>query len=203
MNTTDAQSQNEREDLWDKLQSHIGHLVDATGLEIDEGIRENVVALWAHNFPTYGSCEGHEESLCFPYVDIDTPAPQGWVEDEQKQKEWTESNMKLQKRMEPLLQRFYRMRTRDSASLQIEPRGMYGAFQVICEGAKTADSLSRDEQITLLHRSQQETREWTKFLKQEFFDSTEQLSRSDILSSLDTLQAATRKNAENIIDSDQ
>ncbi len=51
----------EKKKLWDEAAARIETITDRLGLEIDEGIKEVVIAFLVNGFPTQQSCEGHLE----------------------------------------------------------------------------------------------------------------------------------------------
>lgn len=74
--TADARPeiQTERQQQWDKLGAEVDLIRDGLGKKVDQGIRETVIALKAHELRTIGSCEGHEDwGLPFLWVDMKSP----------------------------------------------------------------------------------------------------------------------------------
>ncbi len=54
-----------------KIEKDINKITDGLGLEIDPEIKNTVKFLIAHDFSTYGSCEGHvDNGLPYPWIDI-------------------------------------------------------------------------------------------------------------------------------------
>lgn len=49
----------EKEKQWEALREKVEGIRDGLDMPVDEGIKESVIALLAHEFPTSQSCEGH------------------------------------------------------------------------------------------------------------------------------------------------
>ncbi len=62
-----------KEELWLKERESLGAIVDSCGTEIEEGIKDTLVALRLLGFNTSSSCEGHTEELNSPYIHIEAP----------------------------------------------------------------------------------------------------------------------------------
>lgn len=63
---------------WEKAEQKLDKVTDAIGKPIEQKIRRTIIALWLHNLPTNGSCEGHTNWGwgAKPWVDIESPPPQ-------------------------------------------------------------------------------------------------------------------------------
>ncbi len=103
-----------KEIAWEEHKAKVERITDRLGEEIDEGIKETVIALRALGFPTTQSCEGHtNRGLPYPWVDIKAPteftllwsAPASGYEKRQEL-----SNLKLEQKMLELLAEFYENR---------------------------------------------------------------------------------------------
>lgn len=86
----------EKENIWAQKQAEVEKITDALNKGIDENIKETVIAFLVHKFPIHASCEGHldEEYVHYPWIDIKTPEPENWEENENKQREWRMKNLK-------------------------------------------------------------------------------------------------------------
>src|SRR5580704_5515502 len=61
---------------WDAMAAKVAKRGDATGMGIDRGISNTVIALNLLGVPTSSSCEGHiERGLPAPWVEIGKPRP--------------------------------------------------------------------------------------------------------------------------------
>lgn len=59
---------------WDSKRQEIEHTVDGLGLDLDEGIKESVVAFNMNGLNTTASCEGHtDHGMATPWIDIGAP----------------------------------------------------------------------------------------------------------------------------------
>lgn len=160
---------------WAELEAEVDEIVDGLDHPIDKGIRSSVIALKAHEFPTYQSCEGHinneEHGEKFPWVWIAVPEPEGVDGDEQKEKEWTLENLKLQKKMMDLMNEFYKNRKTDFDSrLSFKPNGIYGAFTIKSMGAEVMELYSGNELMEKQQAYRKELAEFAEFLKDKFLD---------------------------------
>jgi len=64
----------ESQKKWDKIKNEIENSADSLGLEIDEGIKNPVIALNAFEINTAQSCEGHLDSgKSAPWIRIEAP----------------------------------------------------------------------------------------------------------------------------------
>ena len=62
----------EKEQQWEKVSKEVNEVTDGLGLEIDEGIKETVVACMVNGLNTSQSCEGHtDRALPVPWVEIE------------------------------------------------------------------------------------------------------------------------------------
>lgn len=60
--------------VWDRLYNLFGRVTDGLGKEIDQGIKETVVALNMARIRTKASCEGHLHwGKAYPWIDIECP----------------------------------------------------------------------------------------------------------------------------------
>jgi hypothetical protein len=80
----DKPIKSEKEIAWKEKLLEVNKIIDGLGLEIDEKIKDTVVAFLLHKFNTNASCEGHvaeegeeEHGLPYPWVDIFSPKPEG------------------------------------------------------------------------------------------------------------------------------
>jgi hypothetical protein len=73
-NESEQQSLSEKQVQWEMKQEEINKITDALGKEIDEGIKETVIAFNLLGIHTRQSCEGHlDEGVAAPWIDILSP----------------------------------------------------------------------------------------------------------------------------------
>jgi len=160
-----------------KLRAEVEKITDALGLGIDEDIKDSVVAVKAHDFPTSASCEGHlsdrenDRPFLYPSIDIEEPVEDGWQDNKALQKEWSRANALQRERMQELLDEFYADRELDEDyKLTINPRGIFNAF-ILASARYQEDGLRPDEEESVvLARSRQEMDEFTRFLMDKYYD---------------------------------
>jgi hypothetical protein len=71
MKSFDKGIESNKQEKWNYITKEIEFIVDKLGEPIDNGIKESVIALNAHNFGTMASCEGHlDHGFPYPWVDI-------------------------------------------------------------------------------------------------------------------------------------
>jgi len=161
----------EKDRLWAEKAEEVDRIVDGLELGIDEGIKEAVTAFMVHEFPTSSSCEGHpddEHGLNFPWIDIEADAPEGWENDEVKKEEWKTENLKYREKLQGFLDEFYADRdVPDEFKLGFKDRGIYGAFRM--ESVR-AEDLTDKEQAESYEKYREEMEDFTKFLKDKFFE---------------------------------
>ncbi|MGH7799935.1 MAG: hypothetical protein ACREOW_04800 [Thermodesulfobacteriota bacterium] len=163
-----------KEMAWEKHKSEVERMTDRLGKEIDEGIKETVIALRAIGFPTSQSCEGHTvRGLPYPWVDITAPtectlwwsAPTPGYEKRQEL-----ANLKLEQRMVELLAEFYENRqTPFDARLSFV--FIRKAFRVQSIGGRTLSLLSPEEKEMKIGIYKKEMEDFARFLKQKYFSS--------------------------------
>lgn len=162
-----------KEILWKQKRAEVEKITDGISKEVDQNIKETVTAFLVHEFTTSGSCEGHldeEHGLPYPWIEINTPAPEGWRESEKKKKEWTIENLKQRQRAMNYLAEFYQDRdTPFDARLTFDRIGAFGAFRIQSFGANMVDLLSPEEQKRKLELYKKEMNDFTKFLKNKYF----------------------------------
>jgi hypothetical protein len=162
-----------RQDYWEQKREEVDHLADGLGNPIDEDIKESVVALRAHEFPTYASCDGHGSSG--PWIQVEALAPEDWRESEAKQKEWQRENLRQRDRITELLNEFYRERqTPSDIRLALERHGIFGAFRIQSAGAEAIGDLSLSERQEKYRLYKKEMDDFTEFLRMKFFNGEAQ-----------------------------
>ena len=205
---------------WNQKMKAIEKIEDRLGKPVDEKIKEAVVALWAFDIPTSGSCEGHiEEGLPAPWIDIEalnrpehrfvnedaiyqTVAQKhniplerlkeedwegdretliklwdelGKQEETEEYKKWKEANEALGRRIEELLEEFYRDRNTE-VSMRLNTQ-IYDAGSIVRltsgeKDAKPSKEFSEEERImasTRLPQYQSEFEAFKEFLKAKYF----------------------------------
>ena len=111
-------------------------------------------------------------------IDIVTPEPEGWKENEEKKELWERENIKLRQKIIRLLDEFYDQRQtppNPDAQLVLSDHGIYEAFRLQSKGAEALEEIPRDERIThqdklMLYR--QEMNAFMEFLKRKFFEQS-------------------------------
>jgi hypothetical protein len=169
---TSSEKPNEKEVKLDEIRDRVEKIADGLGLGIDDGIKESVVAVMANEFPTSGSCKGHlidkknNRPFLYPSVDIEEPEPEGWRDDEELQRQWSEANVLQQTRMQELLDEFYTNKSTDEKyRLVINPRGIFNAS--VLASARCKEKPGEDE-AEVLARARQEMDNFTKFLMKKY-----------------------------------
>jgi len=161
-----------KEMLWQTTVEKVNHITDRVGMPIDAGIKDTVVTLMVHGFPTSQSCEGHPEQhdLSYPWVEIYTPEPNNWKNDESKKETWQIENLKQQQKMIEYLSEFYQDRkTPFEAQLCIHYIGAFGGFRIHSTGAETMSLSSPTQQQEKFNLYRQEIISFSQFLKDKFF----------------------------------
>lgn len=68
------EKQESKEEKFERIEKDVENWVDATGYDIDEGIKETIIIFNALDMPTSQSCEGHiEGGVSAPWVEISAP----------------------------------------------------------------------------------------------------------------------------------
>ena len=134
------QAETDKERLWITAQIEMEKINDGLGLEVDEGIKESVTALMAHEFPLSGSCEGHaDRGLPYPWIDVSLELPQDKLELRGRErvqyvKKMRAEHQPYQERLQQLLDEFYREHPSENRFV-MEPRGVFGSFRIQPEQA--------------------------------------------------------------------
>lgn len=173
------QLKSEKQILWEQKRAEVDKITDSRAKEIDEKIKEPVVAFLMHEFTTSGSCEGyvvaegedeHKVPHPYPWIEVYAPEPEGWEESEEKRRERTIKNLKQQQRMTGLLEEFYQRReTPFDARLTFRGVGNFGGFCVQSFGAQMMTLLTHEEQKQKLELYRKEMDDFTKFLRDTYF----------------------------------
>ncbi len=168
-----SSEKSEKQKKWEQIAAEVEQITDSLGKGVDEGIKETVIALKAYEFPTDQSCEGHmegEHDHPYPWMQIYAPEPEGWQEDEEKQKEWTRENLKEQQKMLDLLAEFYQSRnTPFDARITFDKVGAFGGFRIQSMGADTMQLLNKEDLAEKVKAYKQEMADFTEFLKDRYF----------------------------------
>lgn len=174
-NSLEDNEKRRKEEEWKKLRKMVDEMKDKLGREIDEGIKETVVAFLAFDFNTFASCEGHlDHGLPYPWVEIRIPAPKGWKgANEEKKKElkeeWNEKILKKEAEMLKLLDEFYQKRKEVPYSIRLVINELAWGFRVQGIGSKVAERLMPEKKRERLELLQKEMQAFTQFLKEKFF----------------------------------
>lgn len=141
--------------------NQVDRLADRLGMPVDDGIKSTVVALWVHGLQTTGSCEGHlDGGYPFPWVDIETPFPQGWEHDRKVRAKWRRENKEQVKPLRKLLDEFNKS-SGFPFPLALIPRGSLGALRLQTGRTKTVDD---DLPPDYLEETQQQMNAFADFL---------------------------------------
>ncbi|MFH0912435.1 MAG: hypothetical protein V1807_02130 [Patescibacteria group bacterium] len=159
--------------IWQTAIDRSNNIADKIGTPIDAGIKDIVVALMVYGFPTSQSCEGHannQQSSLYPWIEIYSPEPDAWQNNEAQKEAWRTENLKQQKKMIELLSEFYQNRkTSFDAQLCIQYVGAFGGFRIHSTGADILSLLPPIQQQKNLNLYRQEITDFSKFLKDKFF----------------------------------
>lgn len=176
MSNTNEQP-NEKEQRLVEIRAKVDKITDALGHPIDEGIKDSVVAMLAHDFPSDGSCEGHltedenGRKFLYPSVDICAPVEDGWRDDEKIQDQWRKDNAVQRDKMKELLDEFYADReVDDEYRLVMHPRGIFNAFNMTNARGVDQELKPGDDEEEVLARSRQEMEDFTKFLMEKYYN---------------------------------
>ena len=176
----------EKQEEWDKLRAEVDTIADANGKGIDKRVKEPIIGLTAHEFPTEQSCEGHLYSGADPYpwirVGVDIPKEKlqampekTLIEDAKKtMADYVEQNEKLRERLQPLVDEFNARRDVDQKiRIEITDFNIYGHMIMKPVGAEYIKSLSEkgDEKEKLMNEARKEMSEFGEFLKAKFFQT--------------------------------
>ncbi len=166
----------DKEILWEQKLDEVDRIIDGIGKGIDEGIKEVVAVFLLYKFPTSASCEGHitftgEMDYAFPYpwVDFETLAPEGWIDDEQKKQEWTQKNLVEQQRLVKYLDEFYRGRDILPDAKLVLDCNMYQAWRLQSAGAEMMRSLTAEQRMQKYDLYRKEMQDFARFLKEKYF----------------------------------
>jgi len=163
----------EKQSRWDQNLKEIDRIIDGLGLGVDNGIKETLAALMAYEVPTISSCEGHideEHGEPYPWVDVSAPEPEGWINDESKQQEWTKENLILQQKINQLLSEFYQVNAvAPNEQIILQPKGIFGAFRLQGQEAEGIKNLAPEQQKERLEANRKVMESFAEFLKAKYF----------------------------------
>jgi len=171
---TPSNNLTEKSLAWENIRTEVDAMTDALGKPVDSQIKEAVIAIMAHEFPTIGSCEGHidegAERPLYPYVMVSSPEYDGWKESEIVTNIMIAENLGYQKNMIVLLNEFYETHNSPFDShLSFEGFGPTWGFKLRSVGADVMKILTSDEKERKLALYRQEMDDFAKFLKNKFF----------------------------------
>lgn len=161
-----------RRSEWERITREVEQIADRLGHPVDDGIKQTVVALRAHQLETSASCEGHaDQGAPFPWIEVSTAEPQGWRESPEAKKAWLEANLRQREQVLGLLEIFYRQRrTQFDSRLIPEPHGLFGAFRLVSLGAAQTPILSAAQIETQMRAFRKEMEDFTAFLTTRYLD---------------------------------
>ena len=168
---SENEGKSEKDLEWEKTSREVDQIGDKLGRGVDDGIKETVIALTVNEYPTVQSCEGHleEGGAPFPWIQVESEAPEGWEDDENKQQQWSEANAKERVRMTASLEEFYQDRAIDEdTQLTMVDQGVYDAFRLQSAGGAEMDSLPKETQAQNQEKYRNEMQDFSSFLKKKF-----------------------------------
>ncbi len=181
---------------WEEKEKELGSTVDKLDYPIDPGIKETIIVLNLLGFPTSASCEGHlDRAVAAPWVDIisnDTDSLKGKADaafgladesvalhiEAQTDQLYDEANRLREVAFRPLLllgekllklmEKFYENRkVLFDQRITLEQFGY--SLRIYSQGAVVQDALEQMEKAKRLASYQIEMKEFTEFLKGEYF----------------------------------
>ena len=173
----------QKRDKWDAATQKTEKITDAIGKEIDPGIKESVIGLLAHDFPTDQSCEGHlrKGAIPNPWVRVGVEIPKEAFKDfhekttiEEAKKmlaQYIEQNRQIRERLVPLIEKFNEGRDVDpQIKLEAAIFNMYDHSVIQPVGAEEFEKVTDEkERGRILELSRKEMNDFAAFLKEEFF----------------------------------
>ena len=120
-----------------KIKKEVDLIKDKLGMPVDELIKQAVIALRLWDFPTSGSCQGHNtiteyyKPSIYPWVDIDN---------ELCNDHGREENDKHLDRFQDILSSYNSNPKVDYRSINIEYFGMFGAFRIYARSIEEMNS---------------------------------------------------------------
>ncbi|MDD2935572.1 MAG: hypothetical protein PHX25_03855 [Candidatus Pacebacteria bacterium] len=163
-----------KKDLWKEAEQKTAKITDKLGKKIDGPIRGCITALLALGFPTSQSCGGHysKKRTVAPWVEIYQKPPEGWKDDLEKKRSWSEENYKFANQMFHLFLEFYEERkTSFDTLLCFVQIGCFGGFRFQSTGSPFLNRLADGEKRKKLEEYRKEMSDFSKFLKKKFFQN--------------------------------
>ncbi len=173
-----------REQSLFEIGQEVDKMEDKLGEKIDPGIRDTLIAVKAHEIPTSGSCEGHDNRAeALPWIQIENPEPDGWKEDDRLKELWQKWNTRDANKIKKLLVEWYDKRKEEGESINkktrlfTSPIGRYGAvrlepmaqYEISGRGKITEqDKKSREEKDLEPYKA--EMKNFGEFLRQKFLE---------------------------------
>lgn len=104
-----SKERTEKEECWAQIKSKVDRISDRLGLEIDPGIKESVIALWALGFKTSASCQGHlDRGESAPWIGIGESRPKRSLEKGSIKEQILLQIAKFLRQLSLLLDKFYK-----------------------------------------------------------------------------------------------
>jgi uncharacterized FlaG/YvyC family protein len=181
-----SQEKSEKQQRWDEIARRIERTVDSLGMHIDEGIKDNIIALNALDIHTTASCEGHAErtSAHAPWVDVEsnetetlTNEAQELIKDKdrnrEKIKEITQEiehmNLEERKKLFGHLDAFYQGRTTHFVRRLVVQNMGWGRSRLQSQGADLQKVEPEEIMMQRLVEYQEEMAAFATFLRENFF----------------------------------
>jgi len=162
MNTAKLNSETRR---WQAAAREAARITDGLGKPIDKGIRLTVIALRALGFRTTASCQGHLHRGCrAPWVDIGKFPAKGLEGDSPELERLRRSNLREQRRLLLILERFYVGRVVPVERRLILDSFPSGVFRLINQGGEIQDIRPRNDARLALRSYRREMADFTQFL---------------------------------------
>ena len=187
-NPTGGESKEQKQARWDEMAVEVDKIVDPLDKHVDEGIKDTVIALQLLGFETDGSCEGHtDHGVCSPWIDITSAGikatepekeklfekieKQGYMDKETERRidELNLERTKEQARVMGILAEFYWGRDAPYDTIIVVHPVINGRIQ--CIGTDIVELLPPEQKAVKLKQYQAEMAEFTKFLKDRYFNS--------------------------------
>lgn len=172
----------EKEAKLEEIRKKANECVDKLDEKIDEGIKESIVMLGAFDINTTASCEGHiDHGIGGPYIDIEAKDVQelnkrleeisgNKKEEEKIVSDIEKKNLEERKKLMPFLDEFYKDRNVPYSDRLVVQSKARGWSRIESQGVDLQVIETNDIKKENLSRYQKEMQEFTKFLKDKYFE---------------------------------
>lgn len=175
----------EKEAKLEEIRKKVNECVDKLGKGIDDGIKESIVMFSAFDINTTASCEGHPDHGTggpFPFIDVE--AKDVWkldkrleeikgneIEEEKIISEIERKNLEERKKLMPYLDEFYKNRDVPYDKKLIIQSLARGWSRIESQGVGLQKIETDENKKKNLAEFQKEMQEFTKFLKDKYFEN--------------------------------